>query len=269
MRRLLTLTLVTVLLVVGIALPQATGVSALGHSGSAPAKKVCTTKKVHGKKKKICHVVKAKPTPTPRPRCPDPEGGVCLGVLSAGTYQTVLFDPQLTYTVPDGWANYEDTNGSFLLVPPGYTLAGMNSGTSDYIGVDTSVAAPNGCNPGTAPGVDETVSGIASWIVSNPGLVTPQPQAVSVGGLQGVVLDVRMAKTWTGTCPYSNGMPLVPLITGVGTSSLDHSLIAGLAIRLYLLKGPLGTLAIEIVDVQDAGHLDAYSKIVESFHFKT
>jgi CubicO group peptidase (beta-lactamase class C family) len=67
MRRLLTLTLLTVLLVVGIELPQAIGVSALGHSGSAPAKKVCKTKKVHGKKKKNCTTAKPKPTPTPTP----------------------------------------------------------------------------------------------------------------------------------------------------------------------------------------------------------
>jgi hypothetical protein len=267
MRRLGTLTLLTALLVAGLSAPCARSVSAGSYTRSPPAKKVCKPKKIHGKKKKVCTTVK--PKPAPRPTCPNPEGGACLGMLDAGMYHTVIFEPQITYTVPDGWANYEDTPGNFLLVPPGYTLGGVNAGTSDYIGIYTSVAAPNGCNPGTASGVDETVSGIAGWIAAIPGLVTTQPRNVSVGGYQGVVLDTRMAKTWQGTCPYSNGMPYVPLITGVRPSGLDHGLIPGLVIRLYLLKGPLGTLAVELDDVQDAGHLDAYSKIVEGLRFKS
>jgi hypothetical protein len=39
--------------------------------------------------------------------------------------------------------------------------------------------------------------------------------------------------------------------------------------RSWLLKGPLGALAIEVDDVQDAGHFDACSRIVDSFHFKS
>lgn len=77
------------------------------------------------------------------PPCPNPEGQACLGALQSGTYTTTVFQPQLTYTVPAGWSNLEDTPGNFLLVPPHFTLAGVNAGTSDFIGIYTSVAAPN------------------------------------------------------------------------------------------------------------------------------
>jgi len=42
-----------------------------------------------------------------------------------------------------------------------------------------------------------------------------------------------------------------------------------MAIRLYLLKGPKGTLAVELDDVKDAGHLDSYANIVQSLHFES
>jgi len=75
-------------------------------------------------------------TPTPEPArtpCPNPEGQACLGNLAAGTYKTRVFHPAITYTVPAGWKNYEDTPGNFLLVPPHGDLPGVNAGTSDTI----------------------------------------------------------------------------------------------------------------------------------------
>jgi CubicO group peptidase (beta-lactamase class C family) len=65
MRRLITLALLIGLLVAGISIPQATSVSALSRSSSETAKKVCTAKKVHGKKKRVCTKAKPKPTATP------------------------------------------------------------------------------------------------------------------------------------------------------------------------------------------------------------
>lgn len=67
MRRLVSLTFVTGLLVAGLLVPQVTNVSAVGRSNAAPAKKVCKTKKVHGKKKKVCTAAKPRPKPTPTP----------------------------------------------------------------------------------------------------------------------------------------------------------------------------------------------------------
>ena len=87
------------------------------------------------------------------------------------TYTTEIFTPPLTYSVPDdGWFNYEDQPGNFLLVPPGNTLDGVNAGTSDVIGVYTSVVASRcsgvsgSCDTERVPGVPATPAAITSWI---------------------------------------------------------------------------------------------------------
>lgn len=66
MQRVIALALVITLLVIGISVPP-THVSAGSRDGSPSAKKICKTKKVHGKKKKVCAAAKPKATPTPTP----------------------------------------------------------------------------------------------------------------------------------------------------------------------------------------------------------
>lgn len=80
-------------------------------------------------------------SPTGPAACPNKEGGLCLGELTANhTYTTQLFTPDLSYrvSVPD-WSNYGDTPGNFLLVPPKNDLPGVNAGTADFLGVYTAI----------------------------------------------------------------------------------------------------------------------------------
>ncbi len=150
--------------------------------------------------------------------CPNPEGGACLGPLQPGTYTTVVFQPSITYQVPAGWANYEDTPGNFLLVPPGNDLPGVNAGTSDYIGIYASiVAATPDCQAGPAPGIGTSAEAIATALSKRPGISSTKPRPVTVGGLTGLVLDAHLAPGWTGVCPYSGGSPTVQMITGGAT----------------------------------------------------
>jgi hypothetical protein len=230
--------------------------------------------------------VKTSPTATPRAPCPNPEGGVCLGLLKAGTYTTMRFRPDTTYTVPDGWQNFEDTPGNFLLVAPGYDLRGVNEGGSDFIGIYTSISAANRLCSTEAevqsdePGVARTSSAIADEFMRRPGLATTPSIPVSVGGLSGVVLDITLADGWTGTCFYApGGLPVVQMFRGVSPSSLDHPMGPGLTMRLYLLDIPgglttssgtpvaPGTLAIEVDDFAEGAHLDSYSAIVDQIRF--
>ena len=204
-----------------------------------------------------------------RPACPNPEGGKCLGVLSAGTYSTVVFHPSITYLVPDGWANYEDTPGNFLLVPPGNSLDGVNAGTSDYIGIYTDVAAAApACDEGPADGVGRTASDIAKALGGRAGLKTTAPRAIGYGkSLNGVSIDITLAKNWSKSCSYSGGQPTVQLITGVSPSGLDHGMNRGLAMRLSLLDFEGGALAIEVDDVSGGSHLDGYDAVVSGLKF--
>jgi len=208
-----------------------------------------------------------------RPPCPNPEGQFCLGRLDAGTYSTVQFEPAISYTVTAGWSNFEDMAGNFLLVPPTGNLKGVDGGTSDFIGVYRSVVAhANACPSTPAPGVGTTPAAIMKWLQRDPALRTTPPQPVTVGGLPGFVTTLRIAPSWKRTCPYSHGLALAPLIVGSSSTFLDHNLIPGQATRLYLLdsttaEGQPAALAIEVVDIKDAGHLAAYSKLVEQLRF--
>jgi hypothetical protein len=205
---------------------------------------------------------------TPRPTCYNPNGGECLGPVAAGTYTTVIFQPTLTYTVPDGWQNCEDTPGNFCLIPPGGTLADIDSDVEDFLGVYTQVAAnAPGCNEGADPAVGHHPADIAAWASHQAGLATTGLHNVSIGGLSGVVLDISLTPGWTMTCPFAPGVVLSQLITGLDPSGLDHNLTRGVRMRLYLLDFRGGSLAIEVDDLPGGADLAAYDVVVQSFRF--
>lgn len=200
------------------------------------------------------------------PDCPNFEGGKCLGPIPAGKYTTVVFSPTLTYSVPDGWSNFEDTEGNFLLVPDPYDLPGVNAETSDFVGVYTSVQ-PGNCSYGPIEGVPPTADGMLAWAKANPAFAATSDHPVTVGGLTGHVVDLRVSPGWSTPCGYSGGRPVAPLMSGLRPSGLQHQLHPGQATRMYFLDSGGGVLAIEVVDIEDLGHLDAYSDVVETFVF--
>jgi|HubBroStandDraft_6_1064221.scaffolds.fasta_scaffold27592_3 hypothetical protein len=210
--------------------------------------------------------------------CPNDQGGSCLGPLQAGTYHTVVFHPQITYTVPAGWENDEDTPGNFLLVPPGGSLAGVNAGTSDYLGVYSGVAAEMQDCSGevSAPGVGTAPGQIAAYWAGLPTIKVTAPRAVTIGGLSGVVVDIVANLARNAICPDpSSSWGYQPLIVGVGPASLEHGLIKTLSLRIYLLtwsaqgQKTTSTIAIEIDDLNGGSHLNAYSLVSSTFKFSS
>jgi hypothetical protein len=199
--------------------------------------------------------------------CPVPNGGECRGPLAAGTYSTVTFGPTITYTVPAGWANVEDLPGNFSLLPPGGTVAGINAGTSDFIGVYTSVAADGSdCTAQPAQGVGLSASAIAQALATRPGLASTAPEATTVGGLKGLVLDVKLKKGGTKqACP--GGVPHVALIVGVSPSDLEHANRWCLHPPSLFPQHGQRVLAIEIDDSTGGKHLDGYDVVVRSLKF--
>lgn len=191
--------------------------------------------------------------------CP-PHGGACLGPLDAGTYTTSVFSPAITYTVPEGWTNGEDLLGNFLL---------QLESDPRYLGIYRNVAAPFKCYERPDPDVGQSVDALSEWLTRHPGLETTKPKPVSVGGLDGVYLDISLAESWTVTCPYSAGQPVVPFIIGGGPSSLHHVILPGFEERLYLLAYEDGNIAIEVGP--EGGSLDEYLEevipIIESLRF--
>jgi hypothetical protein len=195
------------------------------------------------------------------PSCPNAEGGECLGPLTAGTaYTTKIFTPQLTYRVSTpGWFNYEDTPGNFLLVPPRNDLPGVNAGTSDFLGVYTAivparVVEPDGCVIQPVPGTWTTPEAVAAWFLGRPDLRASRPIAVSIGGLRGVAVDLRTRPgAHLTTCRVEGQrFSLAGVFTGAAPSSLDHGVIPGMTMRLFLLSSAGGVLAIELDDIDQA-----------------
>jgi hypothetical protein len=208
------------------------------------------------------------PSPTPaRAACPNGQGGGCFGPLAAGTYTTTVFHPVLTYSVPAGWANYEDLPGNFLLTPPGSGLSGVDSGTGDFLGVYASIAveAPE-CSGQPARGVARTARAIIDALAARPGIVASTTRSVTIGGLPTLEVDFRMAPGWKGSA-CSGDHPDVAMITGLAPSDFEHAIGGNTVIRLFLSDTDDGVRAIEIDDVSGGKHLEGFDPVVQSFRF--
>jgi hypothetical protein len=226
----------------------------------------------------------AAPTPTNTtpssaspPPCPNVEGGACLGELAAGTsYHTVVFSPPTTYSVGEsGWSNYEDTPGNFLLVPPGNDLPGVNAGTSDFIGIYTSIAPatfihPPDCSTELVPGIAPTPQAMVTWMQRQSAIDVTKPGKADVGGLTGLVTDVSVKpKARLPVCKDgSTTFSVFLLFSGLPPSSLDHGVIEDMTMRLYLLAYRGHLLVIELDDIKSApGTLDSLTSTVKRLQF--
>lgn len=220
-----------------------------------------------------------------KPECPNPDGQLCRGALRAGeAYTTRVFTPSLAYQVPaSGWSNQEDTHGNFLLVPPENDLPGVDAGTSDFLGVYTSIAPSRitrseGCVSELVPGAGRSPAAMAAWFARQRDLVVSRPAPVRLGGLEGVVVDLRTRAGVKPTSCVENGrrIELAGLFSGVRPTFLDHTVTPGMTMRLYLLGydahalGPVRghVLGVELDDVDAApGDLDRLTRVAKGLVF--
>jgi hypothetical protein len=186
--------------------------------------------------------------------------------LPAGTYSTKSFQPQLTFTIPAGWAINADSARYFELRPAISDLVGI------YAFRAPLPASQDPACPSTAVGgIGTTSTALSTWIRGLPGLDVAAPRLVTVGGLRGVELDLQIAAGWTASCPYANGLPTVALF--VGPDPDFRWTVAGTErLRLDILDLPDGTTVVVDVDAFDgalmADLLSAAQPIVRSMAFK-
>jgi hypothetical protein len=185
--------------------------------------------------------------------------------LPAGTYTSRSFQPALTFTLPVGWDNPSDSATYLQLRPAGSEIAGIHL-FRDARAASTDTACPTS----PEPGVGSSSSELSRWIQGRAGLIASNPRLVSVGGLRGTELDIRIAEGWTAACPFANGIPSVSLF--VGATGEYRWVVAGSErIRLDLLDLPNGGTV--IVDIDDfdgsvmSDLLAAAAPIVRSFAF--
>lgn len=187
-----------------------------------------------------------------------------MGQLHAATYLASTFRPEVTFTLPqDGWSNLKDTVGDFKLVPPGSAPAWTGKPT-DYIGVYASVTPAAPCARAASGVRDAAV--VAAYLKRQPAVSTTTVKFVSTGGLNGVVLDVRLAKTWKQSC-FATGPQTAFVVAGLPPTEYDEGICCGAAERLYLLNDGAAVLGILVYDRSGGSHLDGYDVIVRSLQF--
>lgn len=137
--------------------------------------------------------------------CDDPAFR-CAGVLAAGGVSTAAFKPHLAFTIPAGWVNSLDRERTYNLRPPTNSL---------FFQVLSQVAIPNQnayCTAERKPGAGTTVADFVQFFTTHPGLTATAPEAIKVGGYDGMRLTVHVNSSWTVRCPGSIG-PAVVLVT--------------------------------------------------------
>jgi hypothetical protein len=187
---------------------------------------------------------------------------------AAGTYTSTRFQPPVTYTIPSGWDQVNDTADYFDLVPAGTDVGGI------YLFRDPQPAAQDAaCSASPAPGLlakDSTT--LMGWIRGRPGFTVSTPSLVTIGGLPGVQLDVAIKSTWTNSCPFANGLPSVPLFALSG-SSTPWTVAGSEQLRLFLLDRPGGGTIVVDIDAFDGSVWQALvakaTPIVQGMTFKT
>jgi hypothetical protein len=211
-------------------------------------------------------------TATPQPMvdvgCKPNRSDACLGSLRAGKHSSTLFKDRFTFDVPAGWANHADSAGEYVLLPPGSHAAATEGGPRDWIAFEANVTfMPVGCPP---PGTDvfdpqKRAADIANWMSTRAHLSTTHPHPVAVGGLDGMVIDVRLANDAEVEC---FDFPAVMLVHGLGPSDgYDQGVGAGTAMRFYFFDRGDDVLMIEIDDVSNGDHLDAFSAVLATVRF--
>jgi hypothetical protein len=188
-----------------------------------------------------------------------------------------MFAPVITYTVPDGWFNNQDIGGHFDLWPvntdvlsPTYSFDTL-SGDTRAIGIFEGLAIPDGCEQQPDPSVDRTVGAMTQWLTSHPGLVTSQPEPVTIGGLEGVLIDVSLDPAWTQTCPWSQGQPVVQILVDGIPNGFAAGIDPGKPVRLYLLEHATGVIVIDVSASNRGPSIDDLAAmatpILENIHF--
>ena len=124
-------------------------------------------------------------------QCSSAFGATCLGEVAAGTHTTRSFKPALTYTIPVGWTNFNDSTGNFGFVPPGGDWKAVDAGKSDYLGVFQRIA-PTATLCGNAAAPVRSAAAYVRWLVNDPALSVTGRRPVTVGGLSGYVVDLRV-----------------------------------------------------------------------------
>ena len=213
--------------------------------------------------------------------CRDANTG-CLGELGAGTYSSQYVRPILatgeewapkfgavTYTVPDGWANYTDYPNSL-----GLTTAEQFAPTTpndwspaDSIDIRTQAVTTDQATPcSDAPGVRATTpEAFVAYLRTVPGLTVGAATATTVDGRPAIVVDLGVEDAKVRPC---DGERIVGyMVSGEGQAVGETG-----STRLVITSPSSGSLVVIRIEVADASRFGTFAAvampIVQSVHFQ-
>lgn len=199
----------------------------------------------------------------------------CQGPLEPGEYRSTLFDPTIQFEVESfGWTwEYFGTSrsGNFRLVADESHELPYNS-DGIYFLIDPAIASRD-CGEFEEPGIGRSAHDLAAAIERTPGLMTSEARPVTVGGLDGIRLDLRLDPAWKKTCIFSE-LPVVPLLIRKADVGAYHwTILPDMLMRWYILDSDKGAI---IVDIEDGPSglsrddlLRAGGEIVDSLVFSS
>jgi len=188
--------------------------------------------------------------------------------LDPGTYRSQSFLPQVTFGLPEGWWWPSDTPDYLALQPVSSDLIGI------HLFRDPLPASQDrSCPVEPEPGVGGAALALVTWFRNLPGFASSNPKPVTIGGLQGIEIDLAIADDWTASCPFANGLPTVPLFVGRTGDSFRWVVAGSERLRLSLFDLPDGGTLVVDIDAFDGslmdGLLGAATPIVGGMQFAT
>ena len=178
--------------------------------------------------------------------CPDL---ACEGPLEPGRYLADYFDPTIGFEIATpGW-QWMFSGGTFGLRADDFHNGLLYSSDGIYFLRDPAIAAQD-CEEAPEPGVGRSANELAAWLEAAPGLAASGSTPVSVGGLDGVRIDLRLDPGWERTCPFTEPLPAVPLVfRGADVGGYHWVLVPDQRMRWYILDTGDGVI---VVDIEDA-----------------
>jgi hypothetical protein len=195
----------------------------------------------------------------------------CAGPLEPGQYRATYVDPTVAFEIGSpGWTwRY---GGSLQLKASDTAAEGYDADGINFF-LDPVIAAQD-CKDGPEPGVERSVGDLVVWLQAAPGLTTSDRTPVTVGGLDGVRLDLQVDPDWDRPCFYSGGKPTVPLIySSAFPGGYNWAITPRTSMRWYVLDAGNRVLIVDIEDNPRGLSRDALfqtgTEIVETFAFSS
>jgi hypothetical protein len=159
-----------------------------------------------------------------------------------------------TFTVPEGWA--VPTLGGL-----DFSLAPVGAAPDDTVRVfyDMRIASKDAdCPERQEPGSGATAADIVGDIAANPGVDASTPESITIGGLEGHMVELTLAEGWTAICPIEPDVPSVALIVDtIPSEGPFWGIRAGLRQRLMVLDRPTLNNVVLLIESADGPAFDA------------